>query len=412
MKKRSKLLAILLMGVLCTAVPCQAATEAEETTQESGFVADEEGTVALKATGMATYSFTEEQDEEWADGITAVYLSEFEDGAEAPELTEDQLVSDEKYTVSTVKMILDSDLFPVDPSTSKTYLVSLEAEGYDTKTVKLTVQNLTPTEFVIRTVDGEGNIEEVKTYTYEELAEMCTTESYFSFGCVMHGLVSAKAEGIPVMDLLADAGIEFVDGMSLAVRTTDAPATIEATEMNSGEKTGEVVENPEKYWMKPRFTDRFKHSYEELYGRTRYFLTAPWEDEKVAEMLTEDEGKFSFEVREALAANPDYMEEVVPMIALKYTTLQYTSDPTDIREAEDDYYDLTANERAFRFFYGLALDDDPTVNVTAYDDELGEYPVVETPENEGKTAIEEGSDACGISARQAMLVFGIDVFTE
>ena len=37
------------------------------------------------------------------------------------EVTEDMQVDDMKVTVSTTKVILDSDLFAVDPSTEKTY---------------------------------------------------------------------------------------------------------------------------------------------------------------------------------------------------------------------------------------------------------------------------------------------------
>ena len=62
--------------------------------------------------------------------------------------------------------------------------------------------------------------------------------------------------------------------------------------------------------------------------------------------------------------------------------------------------------------YGLAMDDDPTANYTAWDDETSSYPFVEDDSYEGVEAFEEGCDPCGTSARQAKLVFGIDIFLE
>ena len=83
------------------------------------------GTVKLTASGMCTYSFEEEQDEEWADGVTDVYVREMPDDPAAMPVSDSDSVDMLKYTVSTTKIILDSDLFPVDPSTDKEYEVTM-----------------------------------------------------------------------------------------------------------------------------------------------------------------------------------------------------------------------------------------------------------------------------------------------
>ena len=383
-----------------------------ESQQNEAYTLDEEGIADLKATGIITYSFGEERPEDWANNIKEVYLRKSSDIKEGQPVTDADLIADGKHTVSTVKMLLDSDMFPIAREQSEIYEVTIRSEGSDDYHVGLTVHNRTPDSFTIREIDKAGAVLKEKTFSYDDMAEMCSTEFYISTGCVMHGFANHKAEGLALTDLFEKAGIRFEPGMAMAVRATDSPTSIEATETNNPTKTGVIFDNPEKYWIKPRYTDNFKHTYENLIERKRYFITAPWEDAEIGARLKEDTNKFSFEARELLASKPEYMTEIPPIIALKYTSADYNSDPSDIRTIKNNYHDLTANERAFRFLYGLAIDNDPVVNVTAYDSEKLEYPVVTTPENAGKIAVEEGDDACGLSARMAMLVFGIDVFVD
>ena len=145
MKKLSKML-LIPAALVAMAIPMTGANAAE--------LAGEE-TVVLKATGMVTYSFEEEQDEDWADAVDTIYIREMPADI-SEEVTEDMQVDDMKVTVSTTKVILDSDLFTVDPSTEKTYEIVLCAEDYDDVCLGLTVQNKRPTDFTIRTIDGEA----------------------------------------------------------------------------------------------------------------------------------------------------------------------------------------------------------------------------------------------------------------
>lgn len=92
--------------------------------------------------------------------------------------------------------------------------------------------------------------------------------------------------------------------------------------------------------------------------------------------------------------------------------MQTEKNKADIRAFSDKKFDRTAEEQAFRFMYGIALDDDPTVNTTAYDPDQKIYPIVNNPENRGKIAVEEGPDPCGLVGRSAKLVFGIDIFQD
>ena len=385
-------------------------TGEKENTGSSAAYISAEGSVVLKATGVVTYKFEEAQEEDWADGVEAMYIREMPEDISEPLSEEDLVEDDMKYTVSTDSVIIDSDLFPVEPSSEVTYDVVMQAEGYDDYHLALTVQNYRPTDFTIRTIDGEGNVVTEKVFSYEEMEAMCTEEVFSSAACPMHGLNSYHGIGVKLADLFAAAGVEFTEGMSLAARSVDAPATVEATEINNGNKTGYVFENPEKYWVKARYTDNYRITYEDLFGRERYFLY-PWDDEEVSAMLTEDGSAWSIEARKALAESGLY-EPVDAYLCIQYDSIQWSSDTSDIRTSSTPCWDLSKNERGFELMYGLAMDDDPTANYTAWDDETSSYPFVEDDSYEGVEAFEEGYDPCGTSARQAKLVFGIDIFLE
>lgn len=370
---------------------------------------DAEGTIMLKATGMVTYSFEEEQDEDWADAVENIYIREMPADL-SEEVTDDMLIDDMKFTVSTTKVILDSDLFAVDPSTEKTYEVILRAEDYDDICLGLTIQNKRPNDFTIRTIDGEGNVVSEKVFTYEEMEAMCTEEAYSTAACPMHGMNSYHAIGVTLKSLLESAEVEFTEGMSLAMRVADAPGTIAATEVNTGEKTGYEMENPEKYWIKPRYTDNYKLTYEDLYGRERYFVH-PWDDEEVSEKLLEDGANWSFDAR-AMLADSGLYDVCEPVVAIQYESFEFDIDQRDIRTTTDTMWDLSKNERGFAFLFGLAMDDDPTTWTAAWDDATESYPQIVDESKAGMTVLEDGYDACGISARQAKLMFGIDIFLE
>ena len=431
---RNKLICMLLAAIMvmsmaaCGSTPAPAPTQEPEQNQTAEPAATPEATaepapevlsyemdattsILLKATGMCTFSFPEEMDEDWADNVTAVYVREMPADPCATPLTDADKVDDAKYTVSTTKVILDSDIFNVAASTAVEYEVTIQSEGAEDYHISMTIQNLRPTEFVIRTIDGEGKVVDSYTLSYAEMEALCTTEGYYSAACVMHGLNQYHAKGVLLTDLLDKVGVEFTEGMSLAARVADAPATVEATEVNNGNKTGYVLENTEGYWVKPRYTDYYKLSYENLMGRDRYFISAPYDDAAMGEMLAADGANWTLDARVQLAESGLY-EKVTPMIAIQYESFEYNTDPRDPRTDTDVVWELSANERGFCFLFGLAMDDDTAVNTTAYDNDLKEYPIVTTPETAGLTAFEEGPDACGTSARQAKLVCGIDIFLE
>lgn len=415
MKKRiSVVLAGAMMLALfagCSQDNGPAATPTPTPAGGSEYVLNGTGSIKLTASGMCTYSFEEEQDEVWADAVTDVYVREMPADPAATPLSDSDKVDAAKYTVSTTKVILDSDLFSVDPSTDKEYEVTIQSKDHDDCRLSLTIQNLRPVDFTIRTIDGDGNVVDTYTLSYEEMEALCTHEGYYTAACVMHGMNSYHGKGVLLKDLLANVGVTFTEGMSLAMRVADAPAEIEATETNNGTKTGVTFANPESYWIKPRYTDNYKMTYENLLGRTRYFVYAPWEDAELGAMLEADGGAWSLDARVALAES-GLMEEVEPMIAIQYESIQYDGNTTDIRTTTGTMWDLSQNERGFAFLFGLAMDDDTAVNVTAYDDDLKEYPVVEDPSKAGLTALEEGPDPCGTSARIAKLVKGFDIFLE
>lgn len=379
-----------------------------------GYAAEGEGSqqyeAVLKARGTVFFRLKEPQKDGWGKNVTGLYLREA--GSSSEPFTEKDLVDKAKYKVTDVRVDLDSNLFPVKPGTEVNYEMRIESKEAEPMELLFKVKNLRPSTFTIRQFDKEGKVTRTKTYSYEEMEGLCKAEGHYSAGCVMHGLFSFRAQGVLLEDLLADAGFEFKPGMSLACRAVDAPEEIKATELFSSKPTGIVFKNPEKYWIKPRYTHSYKHTYENLMGRERYFLTPQWEDAEIGKTLKDDGIAFSFGAREVLVSKPEYLKPVKPMIAIRYTELQYPKNQEDIRTYKDEFYDLTAEETAFRFLYGLGMDEDPVTNVLSRDQKLNLYPVAKNPENEGKPAIEEGIDPCGTSGRQAMLVFGIDIFED
>lgn len=415
--KRILCFMLAVMLVIFMAACGQDAAPADESAEPAAdeaaaYEMDAEGSILLKASGMCTYSFEEEQEEAWADGVSAVYVREMPADPAAEPVSDADLVDAAKYTVSTTKVILDSDLFAVDPGNEKQYEVTIQSADADDYHLALTIQNKRPTEFEVRTIDGSGNVVSSKVFSYEEMEAMCTNEDYYTAACVMHGMNSYHAMGVYLNDLLAAAGVEFGPGMSLAMRSTDAPDSIEATEINKGDKTGVVFDNPEHYWMKARYTDNYKLTYEDLYGRDRYFIYAPWDDAAVGQMLADDGAEWSLDAREALAATNLYEKKDQPMVAIQYESFEYNTDPRDPRTTTDVVWDLSKNERGFCFLFGLAMDDDTATNYTSFDDDLQEYPLVVDESKAGLTAFEEGPDPCGTSARMTKLLCGIDIFLE
>lgn len=394
--------------------------EVQETTtagvqKEEGYVVKEAAQIHYKANGFLAYRFKEPLAEEFVEDITSIYLRPSpvvkKGEIPAPPTTSDK-IDLAKCTTSPIKLIMDSDLIVVAPESVETYEVTLETSKGKQAIYLFDIANLRPNTFTIRVIGKDGNVKKAKIFTYDEMLAMATEKAHYSGGCVMHGLFNFKAEGIYLTDLFKAADVTFTEGMSFACRVVDAPTKIKVTERNSNVKTGEIFNNPNRYWMKPRYTDNYKHTYENIYGRERYFVTSQWEDEEIGNILEQDGSSYSISARSAIASKPEYLQKVEPMIAVKSIELQYHKDPTDIRIYENPKYDLFAEEIGFRLLFGVAFDDDPTTNVTAYDKEKKEYPVVSNSEFEGQIAIEEGPDACGTSARFAKYLFGIDVFVE
>ncbi len=388
-------------------------TNETETNENVEYVVTQEFDRHLKGSGKIKLKFKETIGDEFAESVDKVYFRlapDVKDGKAPTPPTDADLIDLEKAIVSPVSLILKSELVDVKPNEKKAYEITLHTSDDKSLVFIMNIANIKPMDFTVRVIAKDGSVKSEKVFSYDEMKEMGTSESYYSGGCVMHGLFSHKAKGVYLMDLFEKAGVEFKEGMSFACRAVDAKTEIQATERNSSKKTGETFNNPERYWMKPRYTNDFKQTYENIFGRDRYFITAQWDDEEIGKILADDGNKFSFGAREALAKNDKYLVKVEPMIALQEVGIQYNRDKDDIREFDDSKYGLFEDEIGFRFLYGLAMDNDPVVNVTSYDKEKKEYPVVETPENAGKKAIEEGSDACGTSARMAKYVFGIDVF--
>lgn len=168
----------------------------------------EDAEISLNARERLRITLKKTPDEQWTKNITAVYLFPARmsnDIDESAFLTSKNLLDKKSYLFEGNKMSLDSRLFSVQASEAKPYDIVIQSKGYADYEVHLLVKNLRPLEFTIRSIDKNGKVRKIKSYTYDEMVKMSNSEEYYSIGCVMHGLISMKGRGVYLKDLLKDA---------------------------------------------------------------------------------------------------------------------------------------------------------------------------------------------------------------
>ncbi len=261
---------------------------------------------------------------------------------------------------SNARFYLPIALFDTTETEKATVHLVVESSVYETIEADVTYRNLGASGIVVRvlsdTADNGGEVLYETTITDEQMKQLqvqsgvCT-----SANCGMAGLRSYMSEGVALTDLLTAAGVEFGEGMTLKLRTTDCATT------NDGNGGTE-----DAYYSKGTFT------YENLLGTTRYHFSAMWDNETVYDEL---DGQTIYSVLaddiDAWKSGGTYQSvlpaliseskvEVEPVIAWAWNegVVGYGgSDPETQSWNGQTYNGYTAQE-TYRFLFGMATDED------------------------------------------------------
>ncbi|MCD8365699.1 MAG: InlB B-repeat-containing protein, partial [Clostridiales bacterium] len=219
---------------------------------------------------------------------------------------------------------------------SQTYVVTIEADGYETFSDTWTWYTGTSSDFsIIIDEDGDDSTTDDQTvaasWTAEELDEMATFANGSS-QCGMTGFRTFTTMGVSLEDLLEEAGVTLNEDDHFLLDTTD------------------------------QYGNDF--TYEDLFGTTRYFMGAIYDDDFADyynELVSSDDSAgATIELRRYLAEQALENETTItPRINTSY--VETTISGTDLATAElpteenTTFNSLVSYENQFRFVYGIAI---------------------------------------------------------
>ncbi len=219
---------------------------------------------------------------------------------------------------------------------SQIYKVTVKARGYEDSVGTMTYYTGTSPDFsIIIDEDGDSSTtndqEVVKTWTSDEIAEMAEFANGSS-QCGMTGFRTFNGEGVSLVDLLEDAGVEVSDDDYFLLDTSD------------------------------HYGNTF--TYDELFNTTRYFLSSIY-DEDFADfynsLVNSDDGAGStIALRRYLAEQCQKNNSTIePRINVNYNEVLINGDELENAvlptEENTDYNSLVSYENQYRFFYGIEL---------------------------------------------------------
>ncbi|MGN0710098.1 MAG: fibronectin type III domain-containing protein, partial [Anaerovoracaceae bacterium] len=225
----------------------------------------------------------------------------------------------------------------------------IKAAGYPDVDSTVTVQNYGAEKLYLRHLDKDGNVLSEKTYTMAEIEKMADTkDALYQSICSHRGIRSFRATGVTLEKLLKDAGMDsyYKKGSEIRIRTNDASGdeTLNDNDANSNYYPEGAFTYDYLSQKRYTFTDIYASRNKSLYDR----LVADQKETSVVDGQTRHNylGK---KMRTDIARSS--REEVKPLIAL-----EYHENNLDVPEAPEANYGATKECRAFRFFYGLAMD--------------------------------------------------------
>ena len=252
---------------------------------------------------------------------------------------------------------------------SQNYKITIETAGLGTTEGTVTYYTGAASDFsIIEDADGDASTTDdqtvVKTWTAEELAAM-SDYANGSSQCGMTGFRTFSGEGVTLTNLLKEANVTVSADDSFLLDTTD------------------------------QYGNTF--TYKELFGTDRYFLGSIYTDQDVKDTYAElvksdDEAGATIELRQLLAKKALEQNTLVePRINVNYVETLISGDEvataTLPTEESTIYNSLVNKENQYRFFYGVALEQDShtvtfdTGDGTAVDSQLVKGTPMTSTEN-------------------------------
>ena len=299
----------------------------------------------------------------WIDGITSVTVGgkklegkafdEWKASLNDPSASADALaVYDLAAGAKKATLTLPVVLFDTSVSEQASLPVAITSEGFVDVTGKVTYRNIGSTAVVVRILSEDGSeVQQVRTLTIDQLKNLKVQQHYnTASNCGMAGLRSFSSEGVLLTDVLAAAGVEFGEGMSLKMRVNDY--------LSSNGNAGTV----ESGYTSDTYT------YESLLGTDRYYYPAMWDNattyselggKTIYQVLSADKNAWKGDSEQArfLAKKlGESKQKVEPILAWSWNEGVVAwggSNPA----AYSGYNSYTSDE-SFRFLYGLAANED------------------------------------------------------
>ncbi|MGN0709464.1 MAG: hypothetical protein ACI4LM_04400, partial [Anaerovoracaceae bacterium] len=247
------------------------------------------------------------------------------------------------------RLVIDMAEFTKTPKRSQTYQITIKAAGYPDVDAAVAVQNYGAETLYVRHLDKDGKVLSEKTYTMADIEKLADTkDGLYQSICSHHGIRSFRVTGVTLDKLLKDAGIDsyFKKGSEIRIRTNDASTdeTLNDNDANSNYYPEGGFSYTYLSQKRYTFTDIYESKNKALYDK----IKADQQETVVLDGQTRHNylGK---KMRTDVATSAK--EAVKPLLAIKYC-----ENDLDEPEAPEANYGATQQCRAFRFFYGIAMD--------------------------------------------------------
>ena len=318
------------------------------------------------STGKADVSFTlTGADEDWMQAVTEVDRDgtvvekreaetgrPVEDSNLKADINEYGIVKTGEGKAAAYTLVIDSRLF--ESVRSAKHQVVVKATGYEDAVKEVTVTSFGAHKLFVRHLDKDGRVVDTKTFTIDEIEKLeAFKQDVLQQGiCSHHGIRGFRANGVALNDLFKAAGMDayWKDGAEIRLRVNDAD---DAKENDEEAQDNYMAEGAFSYAFlnQPRyiFTDIYQDQNEKLYND---LVALQDTTTKIGE--TTFHNYLNEDMRTLLATGKK--QAVEPFLA----TEMYENDLDDPK-APGTNYGTTRENYGFRFFYGLAMENDNMV---------------------------------------------------
>ena len=273
-------------------------------------------------------------------------------------------LSKEDYSFSNGTLSISSLVFDTEGQTTprtKSYTVSITADGYADVTQTVEVNFYGSSTFTIRLLDKNNKVVKTRTYTREDVEKYAQDpakggqQKLFSTACSMTGSRAFKGDGAYLSTLIEDAGI--TEGSDFNPSTTTVKFRV--NDMNDSEINDDptvdsyfsMINTPYEELMSPRYY------FQDLYDHDSDLYKVYAESANIDEDDDDAVAEHNLKLRKAMAASEKV--EVQPMVAY-----QFSEDPnvdlddvplSDPAHANYAYDPALAKDKSFRFLLGTGM---------------------------------------------------------